>query len=176
MAHQLKAGDLVNISGVSPTSYNKTNYIVVRTETLNRFTVKRNYATTSAANVTTGNSGNPAEIFIKEPNLSVIDGHAYQFDTNHASNTGKVLNFTLDPSNTDVFTYKNVIDEVRNIITNEQESITIKIQDLPGIFYYHDVNHVITAPNNFTVTVAAKTSDHPLFGQGSGNGLSLIHI
>ena len=144
MAHQLKAGDLVNISGVSPTSYNKTNYIVVRAETLNRFTVKRNYATTSAANVTTGNSGNPAEIFVKEPNLSVIDGHAYQFDTNHASNTGKVLNFTLDPSNTDVFTYKNVIDEVRNIITNEQESITIKIQDLPGIFYYHDVNHVIT--------------------------------
>ena len=52
------------------------------------------------------------------------------FDTNDASNTGKVLNFTLDPSNTDVFTYKNVTDEVRNSITNEQESITILMKDL----------------------------------------------
>ena len=170
-AHQLSAGDIVNISGVSPSSYNKTNYVVVRSDTLHRFTVKRNYATTSAANVTTGNTGStPAEVYIKEPNLNLINGHSYVFDTNHASNTGKVLNFTLDPSNTDVFTYKNVTDETRNTITNEQESITILMKDLPGIFYYHDVKHVITAPNTFTVQVQNKTSDHPLFGQGSGKG------
>ena len=171
LSHQLKSGDLINISGVSPTSYNKTNYIVVRTETLNRFTVKRNYASTSAANVTTGNTGStPAEVYIKEPNLSVIDGHSYLFDTSDASNNGKVLSFTLDPSNTDVFTYKNITDEVRDTITNEQQSITIKMVDLPGIFYYHDVKHIITAPNTFTVQVQLKTADHPLFGQGSGKG------
>ena len=39
-AHQLSAGDIVNISGVSPSSYNKTNYVVVRSDTLHRFTVK----------------------------------------------------------------------------------------------------------------------------------------
>ena len=162
--HQLNAGDLVNISGVSPVSYNKTNYIVVRTETLRRFTVKRNYATTSAANVTS------AEVYIKEPNLSLINGHSYIFDTLHSSNDGKVLNFTLDPANTDVFTYKNTVDEVRDIVTDEQESITIKIVDLPGIFYYHDVKHENTSPNTYTVTVAAKTAAHPLNGYGSANG------
>ena len=161
-AHQLSAGDIVNISGVSPSSYNKTNYVVVRSDTLHRFTVKRNYATTSAANVTTGNAGStPADVYVKEPNLDLINGHSYVFDTNDASNTGKVLNFTLDPSNTDVFTYKNVTDEVRNSITNEQESITILMKDLPGIFYYHDIKHIITAPNTFTVSVAAKTTSHP---------------
>ena len=170
LAHQLKEGDLVNISGVSPTSYNKANYIVVRTETLRRFTVKRNFATTTVANVTTGNSGSAAEVYIKEPNLSVINGHSYAFDTSDTSNTGKVLSFTLDPSNTDVFTYKNITDESRDDITNEQTSITTKITDLPGIFYYHDIKHQITAPNTFTVAVVAKTSDHPLFGYGSGKG------
>ena len=43
-------------------SYNKANYIVVRTENLNRFTVKRNYASTTAANVTTGNNSGPADV------------------------------------------------------------------------------------------------------------------
>ena len=107
-------------------SYNKANYIVVRTQTLHRFTVKRNYASTTAANVTTGNSGGTAaEVYIKEPNLNLINGHSYLFDTEDASNSGKVLSFTLDPANTDVFTYKNVIDESRDPITNEQNSITI---------------------------------------------------
>ena len=169
-AHQLKEGDLVNVSGVSPVSYNKANYIVVRTETARKFTVKRNFASTSAANVTTGNSGNPADVYIKEPNLSLIDGHSYIFDTSDASNSGKVLNFTLDPSNTDILTYKNVIDEVRDVITNEQNSITLKMLDLPGVFYYHDVKHTNVSPRTFTVNVAAKTTAHPLYGYGSGNG------
>ena len=170
-AHQLKVGDLVNISGVSPVSYNKANYIVVRTQTLHRFTVKRNYASTTAANVTTGNSGGTAaEVYVKEPNLNLINGHSYLFNTEDASNSGKVLNFTLDPANTDVFTYKNVIDESRDPITNEQNSITIRMRDLPGIFYYHDVKHENVSPRTYTVTVAAKTTAHPLYNYGSGNG------
>ena len=168
--HQLKAGDLVNISGVSPASYNKTNYIVVRTENIRRFTVKRNFATTTAANVTTGNNSGPADVYINEPNLSMIDGHSYLFDTSDSSNSGKVLSFTLDPSNTDVFTYKNIINEVRDPITNQQDSITIKMVDLPGLFYYHDVIHQNTSPNTYTVTVAAKTTAHPLYNYGSSNG------
>ncbi len=174
LAHQHTAGDLVNISGVSPTSYDKTNYIVIRTETLNRFTVKRNFASTSVANPTTGNGGGPADVYVKESTLSLIDGHSYIFDTSHSSNAGKVLSFTLDPSNTDVFTYKNIIDESRDVITNEQNSITTKITGLPGIFYYHDIKHTNTAPNTFTVTVAAKTTAHPLYNYGSGNGYYII--
>ena len=183
MAHQLSVGDLVNISGVDPVGYNKANYVVVRVDTLNRFTVKRDFATIAAANVTTGNSGGAAEVNINEPNIDLIDGHSYIFDTSHASNANKVLSFTLDPSNTDVLTYKNVVDEVRDAITNEQDSITLKMVDLPGIFYYHDITNEIVSPRTYTVIVQAKTTSHPYFGYGSGNGyyisgdkLSLIHI
>ena len=98
---QLSVGDLVNISGVDPVGYNKANYVVVRVDTLNRFTVKRDFATIAAANVTTGNSGGAAEVNINEPNLDLINGHSYIFDTSHASNANKVLSFTLDPSNTE---------------------------------------------------------------------------
>ena len=100
----------------------------------------------------------------------MINGHSYLFDTSDSSNTGKVLSFTLDPANTDVFTYKNITNEVRDPITNQQDSITIKMVDLPGIFYYHDVIHENTSPNAYTVTVAAKTTAHPLYNYGSGNG------
>ena len=100
----------------------------------------------------------------------MIDGHSYLFDTSDSSNSGKVLSFTLDPSNTDVFTYKNIINEVRDPITNQQDSITIKMVDLPGIFYYHDIIHQNTSPNAYTVTVAAKTTAHPLYNYGSSNG------
>ena len=50
-AHQLKAGDLISISGITPTAYNKVNYIVVRTETLNRFTVCLLYTSPSPRDV-----------------------------------------------------------------------------------------------------------------------------
>ncbi len=170
LAHQLHIGDLVNIAGVDPVGYNKANYVVERIDTLNRFTVKRDFATIAAANVTTGNSGGAAEVNINESNLDLINGHSYVFDTSHASNGGKILSFTLDPSNTDVLTYKNVIDEVRDPITNEQDSITVKMLDLPGIFYYHDIKHEIVSPRTFTVIVQAKTTSHPYFGYGSNNG------
>jgi hypothetical protein len=170
LAHQLHVGDIVNISGVDPVGYNKANYVVVRIDTLNRFTVKRDFATIAAANVTTGNSGGAAEVNINEPNIDLINGHSYVFDTSHASNSNKVLSFTLDPSNTDVLTYKNVIDEVRDAITNEQDSITLKMVDLPGIFYYHDIKHEIVSPRTYTVIVQAKTTSHPYYNYGSGNG------
>ena len=170
LAHQLHTGDIVNISGVDPVGYNKANYVVERIDTLNRFVVKRDFATIAAANVTTGNSGGAAEVNINESNLDLINGHSYVFDTSHASNGGKILSFTLDPSNTDVLTYKNVIDEVRDPITNEQDSITVKMLDLPGIFYYHDIKHEIVSPRTFTVIVQAKSTSHPYFGYGSGNG------
>ena len=96
--------------------------------------------------------------------------NSYVFDTSHASNSNKVLSFTLDPSNTDVLTYKNVIDEVRDAITNEQDSITLKMVDLPGIFYYHDIKHEIVSPRTYTVIVQAKTTSHPYYNYGSGNG------
>ena len=169
-AHQLKIGDLVNISGVDPTDYNKANYVVTNRRTAYSFTVKRNFGNPSDANVTTGNSGSAAEVYVKEPNLSFIIGHSYKFDTTDASNDGKVLSFTLDPDNTDVFTYKNILEDVRDTISGEQNDITIKMQDLPGLFYYHNINHENVSPRTYTVSVAAKTTSHPLYGYGSSNG------
>ena len=61
-AHQLEIGDIVNLSGVTPSEYNKTDYTVVRSDTLNRFTVKRNFATIAAATITA------AEVYVQEPN------------------------------------------------------------------------------------------------------------
>ena len=167
LAHQLGIGDIVLVSGVSPTSYNNTGYQVVRTESLRRFTIKSNFATPAAANV------GSATVYNKEPKLQLIDGHSYNFDTSDASNNGKKLAFTFDPLNTDIFTYKNITAEVLDTVTNEQNSITVKITGLPGIFYYFDLiegANVVT----YTTTVAAKTSAHAYFGQGSGNGYYLV--
>ena len=133
LAHQVAIGDTVNISGVSPSAYNKTDYEVIRTETLRRFTVKRNHGATAAATITS------ADVYIQEPKLELINGHSYVFDTSDSSNDGKTLAFTLDPSNTDIFTYKNVVEELTNAQTGQQTSITIKMVDLPGIFYYFDI-------------------------------------
>ena len=82
-AHQLEIGDIVNLSGVTPSEYNKTDYTVVRSDTLNRFTVKRNFATIAAATITA------AEVYVQEPKLKLINGHKYTFDTSDSSNVGK---------------------------------------------------------------------------------------
>ena len=142
-AHQLEIGDIVNLSGVTPSEYNKTDYTVVRSDTLNRFTVKRNFATIAAATITA------AEVYVQEPKLKLINGHKYTFDTSDSSNVGKTLAFTLDSANTDIFTYKNITDEVRDAITADQTSITILVNDLPGIFYYFDIQGS-TSGNYFT--------------------------
>ena len=138
LAHQLGIGDTVNVSGVSPSSYNKTDYTVVRTETLRRFTVKSNFATPAAANITS------AEVYVEEPKLQLIDGHSYTFDTTDSSNASKKLAFTFDQSNTDIFTYKNITSEILDSVTSEQNSITIKITELPGIFYYFDLQGTVS--------------------------------
>ena len=137
LAHQVAIGDTVNISGVSPSTYDKTDYEVIRTETLRRFTVKRNHGSTAAATVTS------ADVYVQEPKLELIDGHSYTFDTSDASNVGKTLAFTLDPANTDIFTYKNISAETSNAQTGQQTSITILMTDLPGIFYYFDIQGTI---------------------------------
>ena len=138
LAHQLRVGDTAWVSGVSPTSYNNSGYPVVRTESLRRFTIKSNFGTPASANVTS------AEVYIREAKLQLIDGHSYTFDTTDSSNAGKKLAFTFDPSNTDIFTYKNITSEVLDSVTSEQNSITIKITELPGIFYYFDLQGTIT--------------------------------
>jgi len=159
LAHQVGIGDIVNISGITPSGYNKTDYSVVRTETLRKFTVKRNFATIAVANIAS------AEIYVQEPKLQLILGHKYKFDTSDASNVGKTLAFTLDSANTDVFTYKNVTDEVKDTITGDQTSITILVKDLPGIFYYFDIEGSISGsyftamndPVSGSQTVASRT-------------------
>ena len=144
LAHQVRIGDIVNISGITPSGYNKTDYSVVRSETLRRFTIKRNFGAIAAATVTN------AEVYVQEPKLQLILGHKYKFTTEDASNVGKILAFTLDPSNTDIFTYKNITDEVISTSDGEQDSITIKIAELPGIFYYFDLKGNISG-SYFTV-------------------------
>ncbi|BCU98592.1 MAG: hypothetical protein CM15mV22_2240 [Eurybiavirus sp.] len=124
LAHQVKVGDKVNISGITPTEWNKTDYTVIRTETLRKFTVKRNFASIASATITN------AEVYVEEPQLQLINGHKYTFDTSDASNVGKTLAFTFDLQNTDIFTYKNITDEVRDSITGDQNSITILIEDV----------------------------------------------
>ena len=133
LAHQVSTGDIVNISGITPSGYDKTDYTVIRTETLRKFTVKRNFASIASATITN------AEVYVQEPKLQLIQGHKYTFDTSDSSNVGKTLAFTLDSANTDIFTYKNITDEVRDAITGDQTSITILVNDLPGIFYYFDI-------------------------------------
>ena len=81
---------------------------------------------------------------MKEPKLQVVDGHAYKFDTTHTSNSGKTLAFTIDSDNTNIFTYKNITATEEDSVTGEQNSITIKIDNLAGIFYYFDIQGSIT--------------------------------
>ena len=61
-----------------------------------------------------------SEVYVKEPKLQLITGHSYKFTTEDASNAEKLLAFTFDPSNTDIFTYKNVTEEIIPASDNEQ--------------------------------------------------------
>ena len=102
---------------------------------------------------------------LKNLKLKLINGHKYTFDTSDSSNVGKTLAFTLDPANTDIFTYKNITDEVRDTITGDQTSITILVKDLPGIFYYFDIEGNVSGsyftamndPVSGSQTVASRT-------------------
>jgi hypothetical protein len=137
-AHQLRVGDIVNISGINPSAYDNSTYSVVRIDTNRRFVCKRNFANPTAAIVTT------AEVYVREPKLQFIDGHRYKFDVSDSSHSGRRLTFSLDPDNTEVFTYKNIFAVENDQITGEQQSITIRILDLPSTFYYFDINGLTT--------------------------------
>ena len=145
-AHQVEVGDSVWVQGVTPSVYDKGDYTVIRTDTPRRFTIKRNFASPATATVTS------ADVLIQEPKFQYINGHSYKFDTSDATLNGMTLAFSLDPSNTDIFTYKNVTEEIVDSNTNEQTSITIKMVDLPGIFYYFDLagNNSVTG-SYFTI-------------------------
>ena len=69
---------------------------------------------------------------LKNPNYNLFWDISIQFDTTDSSNDAKTLAFTLDPLNTDIFTYKNVVEELKDTITGEQNSITILVKDLPA--------------------------------------------
>ena len=158
-AHQLKVGDVVSISGIIPSNYDKADYTVVRIDTNRRFVCKRNFASPSAAIITT------AEIYVREPKLQLIDGHRYKFDVSDSSHVGRRLTFSLDPDNTEVFTYKNIFTVENDSVTGEQQSITIRILDLPSTFYYFDINgltlgsyvNLINDPIKGTNTVVSVT-------------------
>ena len=143
-AHQVKSGDIVWFSGMNDASY-LGDFTVVRTETLRRFTISINGITSSTPDPIITNS----QTLVREPQFQFINGHAYKFDTSDATLDGITLAFSLDPSNTDIFTYKNITDEVVDVNTNEQTSITIEIKDLPGIFYYFDLGDQYSISGNY---------------------------
>ena len=143
-SHYLRVGDTVNISGITPSAYDKADYSVVRVDSNRRFVCKRNFATVASAIVTT------AEVYIKEPQFHFINGHKYKFDVTDSSNSGKRLTFTKDQENTDVFSYKNIFASQNDPITGDQQSITIRIVDLTSIFYYFDINGTISG-SYFTI-------------------------
>ena len=132
-AHQLGVGDIVDFKGMNVGTYNG-DFTVVRTETLRRFTISVNQLGTNAApNITS------SVVSVREPKFQFINGHSYKFDTSDSTLNNVTLAFTLDPLNTDIFTYKNITDEVVDTQTLQQTSITLKVVDLPGIFYYFDL-------------------------------------
>ena len=126
-AHQLSVGSIVN---VQPTG---TDYTVERSESPRIFSTKTQIGS-SWTDVFAANS-----TFVKEPKLQLVNGHKYKFDTQHSSNTGKTLAFTKDAENTNIFTYKNITETEQDSVTGEQDSITILVDDLAGIFYYFDI-------------------------------------
>ena len=134
VAHQVKSNDIVWFSGMNDSVY-LGDFTVVRNETARRFTILiNNYSSTTPDPIIT--SAVPS---VREPQFQFINGHSYKFDTSSATLNGVTLAFSFDPSNTDIFTYKNITDEVIDTNTNQQTSITVKMQDLPGIFYYFDL-------------------------------------
>jgi hypothetical protein len=137
-AHQLRVGDTVNIAGVNPSAYDKSDYIVTEIVSPRKFKVQRNFGNVGSAAV------GLATIKVKEPLLNLITGHSYKFDTTDGSNDGKELQFSLDSQNTNIFTYKNITDYEFDPNTGKQNYITIYVNDLPGTIYYFDILGSVT--------------------------------
>ena len=179
-AHQVSSGDIVNVQPAS------TDYTVERSESARVFSIKPSIGS-SWTDVFAAATSNI--VYVKEPKLQVVDGHAYKFDTTHTSNSGKTLAFTIDSDNTNIFTYKNITATEEDSVTGEQNSITIKIDNLAGIFYYFDIQGSVTGSYFTTIndplagsnvvksktdtTVSYDVAIEPESGySGSGAGMS----
>ena len=105
-AHQVKSGDIVWFSGMNDSAY-LGDSTVVRSETARKFTILVNNYNASTPNPIITS----AVTSVREPQFQFINGHSYKFDTSSATLNGVTLAFSFDPSNTDIFTYKNITDE-----------------------------------------------------------------
>ena len=144
VAHQVKSNDIVWFSGMNDSAY-LGDSTVVRSETARRFTILVNNYNASTPNPIITS----AVTSVREPQFQFINGHSYKFDTSSATLNGATLAFSFDPSNTDIFTYKNITDEVIDTNTNQQTSITVKMLDLPGIFYYFDLSGTYASAGSY---------------------------
>jgi len=133
-AHQLTIGDEVVITGSNPSDYDGT-HTVTGTSTGRRFQFKKAVGIITDTAITTA-----CEVYCKEPKLDLINGHLYKFKTTDTSNADRRLEFTFDKENTNVFTYKNVIDAENDPVTGQQVSVTISLNDVPGTLFYFDIN------------------------------------
>ena len=136
-AHQLTIGDEVVITGSNPSDYDGT-HIVTGISTGRRFQFRKAVGIITDTAITTA-----CEVYCKEPKIDLINGHLYKFKTSDASNAGKRLEFTFDKENTNVFTYKNIVDSENDTVTGEQISVTISLVDVPGTLFYFDINGAI---------------------------------
>ena len=133
-AHQLTTGDTVVISGTTPTDYDGT-HTVTSTSTGRRFQFEKAVQNIVSTAVVTS-----TEVYNREPKLDLINGHKYKFKTEDTSNDGKRLEFTFDAENTNIFTYKNIVDLSNDPVTGQQRSITVEVKDIPGTLFYFDIN------------------------------------
>ena len=136
-AHQLSVGDQVVVTGTTPTEYDGT-HTVTSTSTGRRFQFEK-----SVPNIVSTAIVTSTEIYNKEPKLNLINGHKYKFKTEDTSNDGKRLEFTFDAENTNIFTYKNIVDVTNDTVTGQQRSITVEIKDIPGTLFYFDINGTV---------------------------------
>ena len=72
--------------------------------------------------------------------MDLINGHFYKFKTEHSSNADRRLEFTFDKENTNVFTYKNIVDAENDPVTGQQVIYYHKIEGVPDTLFYFDIN------------------------------------
>ena len=136
-AHQLTTGDVVVVSGTTPADYDGT-HTVTGTSTGRRFQFEKAVQNIVSTGVITS-----TQVYNREPKLDLINGHKYKFKTEDTSNDGKRLEFTFDAENTNIFTYKNIVDTTNDTVTGQQRSITVEVKDIPGTLFYFDINGTV---------------------------------
>ena len=137
-AHQLEIGHEVVITGTNPADYDGT-HTVTGISTGRKFQFKKAVPVITDTAIATN-----CVVYVKEAKLNLINGHLYKFKTDESSNLDRRLEFTFDKENTNVFTYKNVVDFSNDPVTGQQEYITIALVDVPGTLFYFDINGNLT--------------------------------